>query len=534
MPKKIDYGEPTRSSARQAAKSQELSSQEEAPGNVTPCTKESEFSATASPEPEEPAPIPPGTEPVEPASENSNPEPVAPHSDIERDQPVDSIEVEGSEYDSAFEQSENEDPDPSTQASGARPVNAPTTTESHHKAQQQDPRPFETDPSPSTQLIGNMSTSNNNNNDPAAPAVSAADFQALMAEVARLKSQLATQQGTGSTADRSTREITPLNSAFGGSDFKPTGFAAHEEFKPYGVDQTAKNPDYEPKARKSGVDPGTFDGNKEEFDGWITQVADKFEEDNATFRRERSRMAILKSLTKGAAGALLDSRYRSTKIPFKNVSEMVATLEAVYHDAHQGTKAREELRKLKYDPADPNIDIHQFIGKVNSLADKANIPYEDRKTTLYEHIPAYINPQLMEASDDPSISYEAFAKKVSSSALAQQRAYQEKKERKQAKGSTSPPQRRRSSRYEPRYVKKEGQTEKPSREANYRDQDIHKADQKETRTCFICKKEGHLARECPDRKDVARMWKEMEAEEARETDASTTSSSDCGSSDSEN
>jgi hypothetical protein len=59
-------------------------------------------------------------------------------------------------------------------------------------------------------------------------------------------------------SERSTRGITPLNSAFGRVNFKPTGFAALPMFKLFGVDQQAKNAAYDHKARKTRHDPGTF------------------------------------------------------------------------------------------------------------------------------------------------------------------------------------------------------------------------------------------------------------------------------------
>ena len=154
----------------------------------------------------------------------------------------------------------------------------------------------------------------------------------------------------GTRPNRGARDVTPMNSAFGGKEFKPTGFAALPAFTPYGEDQNAENPDYDKKTRKTGIDPGLFKGDKEVFDKWIIKLADKCEEDNETFKKERSRMALINSLTEGNANDLLEGRYCSTEMPFKNAAEMVATLSAVFHDDNQGSKAREELRKLKYNP----------------------------------------------------------------------------------------------------------------------------------------------------------------------------------------
>src|SRR3982075_3527160 len=120
-------------------------------------------------------------------------------------------------------------------------------------------------------------------------------------------------------------------------------------------------------------------------------------------------MALVYSLPEGPANDLLQARYSSTEIPFKNMSEMIMTLSAVYHDDNHGSKAREKLRTLEYNVADKEMDIHQFIRTVNSLADKAGIAKAKRKTVLFEHIPADLDIRLLRDSKDPTISYEDFA-----------------------------------------------------------------------------------------------------------------------------
>ena len=304
---------------------------------------------------------------------------------------------------------------------------------------------------------------------------------------------------------RNTRGITPDQSAFGGANFQPTGFAAKKVFRPYGIDQDAKNPNYDPKAKRSGVDPGVFKGDKEVFDKWVTKLADKFDDDDNTFKKERSRMAVVNAITEGSANDLLEGRYRSEEMPFRNAAEMIATLEAVYHDNNQGSKAREELRHLKYDPADKNMDIHKFIGRVNSLADKANIAKEDRKMVLYEHIPAYINPQLLGDSKDFLISYESFAGKVADSALAQQRAFEERREKKGFKdnGRDSERKKSRSQRRDHSVSKKTKDNFTAGSSEGTEMADRVKEELKKEGKCFLCRKEGHIAKKCPDKKTIA-------------------------------
>lgn len=63
------------------------------------------------------------------------------------------------------------------------------------------------------------------------------------------------------------------------------------------------------------------------------------------------------------------------------------------------------------------MDIYQFIGKVNSLADMANITKAERKIILYEYMLAGINPQLLREAKDPTIPYESFTSFVANLAL---------------------------------------------------------------------------------------------------------------------
>jgi hypothetical protein len=110
-------------------------------------------------------------------------------------------------------------------------------------------------------------------------------------------------------------------------------------------------------------------------------------------------------------------------IPFKNTSEMIATLATVYHDDNQGSKAHEKLCILEYNVADKEMDIYQFIGTVNSLADIASIAKAVRKTVLFKYIPADLDIHLLRDSKDPTISYEDFAGVVANAAKAKHRAY---------------------------------------------------------------------------------------------------------------
>ena len=190
-------------------------------------------------------------------------EPVEPQSDTEQDQPVDSIEVDGSyEYESVSEHS----------GEARNPPHQPSAKTSDGR--NEIPKSPSRAPSPAAQMRSEMANESENTTGQA--TITQSHLQDLLATIAQLKDQLATQNNSTSNGARG---VTPFNSAFGGTDFKPVGFAAHNAFRPYGNGQISVNPGYDRKARKTGVDPGSFEGKDDTFDTWIIQVADMMEED---------------------------------------------------------------------------------------------------------------------------------------------------------------------------------------------------------------------------------------------------------------
>ena len=67
--------------------------------------------------------------------------------------------------------------------------------------------------------------------------------------------------------------VTPAQSAFGGSDYKPVGVAAKQEFKPFGDDQWSVNEDYNPQQSEENEKSQTFTGNKKAFALFVTKLA---------------------------------------------------------------------------------------------------------------------------------------------------------------------------------------------------------------------------------------------------------------------
>jgi hypothetical protein len=129
-------------------------------------------------------------------------------------------------------------------------------------------------------------------------------------------------------------------------------------------------------------------------------------------------MALVFSLSEANAHDLLEARYTSTQIPFKNIAEMMATLSTIYDHDNQLSQANEELSELEYNPDNKTMDIHQYIDKANSLANKAGIVKAKCTAGLLEYIHANIDLHLLQDSKDMTIPYETFVGAVEDDAMA--------------------------------------------------------------------------------------------------------------------
>ena len=186
-------------------------------------------------------------------------------------------------------------------------------------------------------------------------------------EMAQLKTLVQQLQQQLLDRDSSTSRGFSVESAFGGTSFRPSGMAAWPAFLPVSTPVDDPNPKYKEEARSRGEHPGKFEGDKNVFDNWLRKLADKLDEDVTTFRSERSRMRYVMSQLGGHAEKSIETRYQSVERPFSGVAEMIQALETAHYDPNQASIVRKALEEHRYKPAD-NADIHQFISQFNSLA----------------------------------------------------------------------------------------------------------------------------------------------------------------------
>ncbi|CCE32599.1 uncharacterized protein CPUR_06461 [Claviceps purpurea 20.1] len=128
------------------------------------------------------------------------------------------------------------------------------------------------------------------------------------------------------------------------------------------VPQEAKNPDFDPKARETRHLPEVFEGNKEEFEGWMVVIVHYLHTNRYTFRDEGTRMTFVFSRLKSSPRDMVMSRYTSEEDPYASVREMLAHLEVTYGDPHGPTTAYRTLNRLRFDIK--KDDINDFISSI--------------------------------------------------------------------------------------------------------------------------------------------------------------------------
>lgn len=364
--------------------------------------------------------------------------------------------------------------------------------------------------------------------DPNDPQIKALVASAVAAALAELETTRSSRPSVQPSEDEQVHREVTVESAFGavGTVFKASGIAAWAAFAPF-EGPNGENPRYSDKAKARAESPGTFAGDKSEFDSWTIKLRDKFLEDETTFRSEQSRMRFVFNCLKDKARESIETRYQSTDHPFICSAEMIQALVAVYHDPNQASAARKKLSELKFKPG-RGIDIHDFISTFNSLAQKSRLPADTWKETLWEHIPKDLDPRLLAESRDSDITYDRFCNYVSTAAYSNQRAYEERQQERRHRPNRSNEGDKSSKdnhRQTQRNEKKDEQTLRPPRKLNVKGLTEAEVEAHlRTGSCFKCHEQGHRADQCPKNESV----KAVRAISPKETREEGTSEEESG------
>lgn len=266
------------------------------------------------------------------------------------------------------------------------------------------------------------------------------------------------------------------------------------------------NSKYDKQEKARADNPPKFSDDKKLFDNWLYQVSDKFEEDVAIYRSERTWMMALNRWLDGKAARLPETRYSFRMRPFKCLAEMIQVLESQYHDSTQASAARDSLKEHEFELS-KDIDIKDFVAEFNSLAQKAKIPEADWKITLWEHILSDLDNCLLEDFEDPGVSHETFCDRITKAVYSKQRSYEKHRRKLKPKHNDSD---QTGEKGKNRGLRTVSSNNKPKITSDYKPKTciatgkpLSEADKIvhwEAGTCFNCEKTGHMAHECPDEK----------------------------------
>jgi hypothetical protein len=315
-----------------------------------------------------------------------------------------------------------------------------------------------------------------------------ATLEAAQEEIALLRAQLA-----------ATRSSTPPETTLTDTQRLTT---ALEKLAPRNIDRTRSMKLTDPLLLTDGVEPT--------FENWKLQLQDKLEINADHFLTPRARMAYVFSRTGGDAQTHLRPRYSTDAMdPFTDEQELIEHLSNVYEDPFKSRNARLEYRSLVMKSTD---FFTAFLTRFYQLAGQAGIPTDDLLPDLYDKLTIKLQ--------EVSLSFFTTCTDLREftdhcTALDQGlRRIKARTDRFQARqtirNTTNEPIGPLATRKEaPRFNRPgRGNQEAPSRAAstelleprtrpNY--EDPKKQRLSDRGACFHCQKEGHFARNCPER-----------------------------------
>jgi len=267
------------------------------------------------------------------------------------------------------------------------------------------------------------------------------------------------------------------------------------------------------------------DGKSPTFDSWLIEIKGKLEEDAHLYPTDLSEVRYIYSRTKGTARGHLTPRMSETsRFRLTTAEEAFKILANALSDPLRRQKKKREYIAHRYYPG-RGTSYQEFYSTFLTLVEEAGVLDEDLKDDLYSKLPQTIKTQVAAKAFNPSVGFDDFVQDVQAQAYALEMQLTAES-RRNNRGSRNNFSTAGTSTSSGQGATRSGTPAAPTPEGGRSSRTMTPAATKEAGErkrlreegrCYLCKKSGHVARDCPDKKAlISTAIRVVEVEEDQE------------------